>query len=125
MLRMVACDSRRARTMPRRSPFDQRDTGALDGDIGTRSHRDADICLGERRRVVYAIAGHGHLRAPCLCNAPSQICAFSSGSTSARTSSIPSLDAIACCGTGVVAGDHDDFQPLCHVAPPAPPAWSP
>ena len=39
--------------------FDQRDAGALHRDIGAGAHGDADIGLGERRRVVDAVAGHG------------------------------------------------------------------
>ena len=36
----------------------QRDAGALDRDVGAGAHRDADRRLGERRRVVDAVARH-------------------------------------------------------------------
>ncbi len=59
MLRIVA-----ARQPPR--PHDaaqvalqQRDAGALDGDVGAGAHGDADVGGGQRRRVVDAVAGHG------------------------------------------------------------------
>ena len=58
MFRIVARLSRRARTMPRRSPLQQRDAGALDRDVGAGAHRDADRRFGQRRRVVDAVAGH-------------------------------------------------------------------
>ncbi len=58
MLRIVARDSRRARTMPVRSPLSERDAGALHRDVGAGAHGDADIGRGERRRVVDAVAGH-------------------------------------------------------------------
>ena len=58
MLRIVACDSRRARTMPRQVALDQRDAGALHRDVGAGAHGDADVGRGERRRVVDAVAGH-------------------------------------------------------------------
>ena len=37
----------------------QRDAGALDGDVGAGAHGDADVGGGERRCVVDAVAGHG------------------------------------------------------------------
>ena len=58
MLRITACDSLRARTMPVRSPFEQRDAGALDRDVRAGAHRDADIGGRERGRVVDAVARH-------------------------------------------------------------------
>ena len=60
MLVMVARLSRRARTIPRRSPFNECDAGAFHGDIGAGAHGDAHLGLGESRRVVDAVAGHGH-----------------------------------------------------------------
>ena len=32
--------------------------GALDGDVGAGAHRDADVGLRQRRRIVDAVAGH-------------------------------------------------------------------
>ena len=60
MLRMVACDSRRARTMPGQIALEQRHAGAFHGDVGAGAHGDADIGRGERRRVVDAVARHRH-----------------------------------------------------------------
>ena len=56
---MVARLSVRARAMPRRSPREQRDARAFDGDVGSRSHGDADIGLRERGSVVHSVACHG------------------------------------------------------------------
>ena len=59
MFRMVArLSRRRARTMPRQVALEQRDAGALDGDVGAGAHGDADIGGGQRRRIVDAVAGH-------------------------------------------------------------------
>ncbi len=38
--------------------LEQRDAGALDGDVGAGAHGDADIGRGQRRRVVDAVARH-------------------------------------------------------------------
>ena len=38
--------------------LDERDGRALHRDVGARAHRDADVGLRERRRVVDAVAGH-------------------------------------------------------------------
>src|SRR6185503_11170309 len=40
--------------------FDQRDVAAFHGHIRTCPHGDANICLGKRRRVVHAVAGHSN-----------------------------------------------------------------
>ena len=58
MFFIVARLSRRARTMPRKIAFDERHVRALHRDVGAGSHRDADVGLRERRRVVDAVAGH-------------------------------------------------------------------
>ena len=39
--------------------LDQRDAGALHRHVGAGAHRDADVGLRQRRRVVDAVAGHG------------------------------------------------------------------
>ena len=59
MLRMVATDSRRARTRPDQVAGQKRDAGAFDRDIGAAAHGDADIGRGQRRRVIDAVADHG------------------------------------------------------------------
>ena len=59
MLRIVALrQPPRARRCRSRSPLQQRDAGALDGDVGAGAHGDADIGGGQRRRIVDAVAGH-------------------------------------------------------------------
>ena len=40
--------------------FQQRDACTLNGDIGARTHGNADIGSGERRGIVDAIPGHRH-----------------------------------------------------------------
>ena len=42
----------------RQVALDQRDAGALHRDVGAGAHRDADVGLGQRRRVVDAVARH-------------------------------------------------------------------
>ena len=44
--------------MPAQVALEQRDAGALDGDVGAGAHGDADVGRGQRRRVVDAVAGH-------------------------------------------------------------------
>ena len=44
----------------RRSPRDQREVGRLDRDVGAGADRQAEVGLGERRRVVHAVADHRH-----------------------------------------------------------------
>src|SRR5882762_4910967 len=56
---------RRARKPPRANDpaqvaFDERDACALDRHIGPGAHRDADVGLGECRRVVHPVACHRH-----------------------------------------------------------------
>ena len=38
--------------------LDERDAGALHRDVGAGAHRDADVRLRQRRRVVDAVARH-------------------------------------------------------------------
>ena len=40
--------------------LDQRDARALHRDVRAGAHRDADVGLGERRRVVDAVSRHRH-----------------------------------------------------------------
>ena len=39
---------------------EQDEVGGLLGDVGAAAHRDADVGVLEGRRVVHAVAGHGH-----------------------------------------------------------------
>ena len=59
MLRIVAADSRRARTRPDRSPVRSVMPGAFDRDIRAAAHGNTDIGGGQRRRIVDAVADHG------------------------------------------------------------------
>ena len=93
MLRIVARDSRRARTMPRQVALEQGDAGALHRDVGAGAHGDADVGRGERRRVVDAVAGHRDHPARALQRSTTAL--FWSGRTSASTSSMPSRRATA------------------------------
>ncbi len=43
---------------PAQIAVDQRDAGALHRHVGAGAHRDADVGLRQRRRVVDAVAGH-------------------------------------------------------------------
>ena len=91
---MVAAESARAHDADEVA-FDQRDAGALDGDVGAGAHGDADVGRGQRRRVVDAVAGHGDdaAGAPAAFRSPRL---FARGSTSASTSAMPSRLATAC-----------------------------
>ena len=59
MLRIVACDSWRARTMPIRSPLSSVTPGALHRHVGAGAHRDADVGCRQGGRIVDAVARHG------------------------------------------------------------------
>ena len=93
MFRIVARLSLRARTIPRRSPLTSVTAGALHRDVGAGAHRDADMRLGQSRGVVDPVAGHrddSALGLELLDHLD-----LLSGSTSARTSSMPSFRATA------------------------------
>ena len=66
MLRIVARDEPARADDAAQVALDQRDAGALDGDVGAGAHGDADVRPRERRRVVDAVAGHGDDAAACL-----------------------------------------------------------
>ena len=87
----------------------QHHVGALDGDVGAGADGDADIGRGKRRRVVDAVADEGDAAAgPCRRVTASTL---PSGSTSATTSSMPSVRGDRLRRAAVVAGDHRDLQP--------------
>ena len=68
----------------------QRDVGRLERGVAAGdAHRDADVGRRERRRVVDAVADHRQ-RAVARCAAPRPRATLSSGSSPARTSSMPS-----------------------------------
>ena len=47
-------------TTPIRSPLHQRDVGGFHGHVGAGADRHADVGLRQRRRIVDAVAHHGH-----------------------------------------------------------------
>ena len=78
---------------PRGSPLHQRDVRRLHRHVGAGADGDADVRLGQRRRVVDAVADHRDDAA--LAPAGRATCsAFWSGSTSAITVSMPTCAAI-------------------------------
>ena len=111
MLRIVARESRARARDPAQVALHERDAGALDRDVGAGAHRDADVGLRERGRVVDAVARHRHdvAAAPAARARPRALC---SGSTSAMTSSMPSRARHRLRGRAVVAGQHHDAQPV-------------
>ena len=62
---------------------DERHVGGLDGDVGASPDGHAEVSLGERRRIVDAVADHGHDLAIGL--ERSNRSALSPGRTSAMT----------------------------------------
>ncbi|KJJ60933.1 hypothetical protein RT21_22945, partial [Pseudomonas sp. 10B238] len=51
---------KRARAQyPHQVTFNERNLGAVHGDVSARAHRYADISPGERRRIIYSVACHG------------------------------------------------------------------
>ena len=60
MFRIVARLSRRARDDAAEVALHQRDVRALHRDVGAGAHRDADVGLRQRRRVVDPVARHRH-----------------------------------------------------------------
>ena len=73
---------------------DQRDVGGGHRHIGAGADGDAEIGLRQRRRVVDAVANHGHDPAAAPGARP-DLSAFCSGSTSASTWSMPTWRAMA------------------------------
>ena len=88
----------------RRVAAHQRDAGGVHRHVGAGAHGDADVGRGQRRRVVDAVADHRDAprRRPC---SAATTAALSSGSTSARTSSMPSCARHGLGAAAVVAGD--------------------
>ena len=97
--------------MPRRSPLTRVTRGAFHRDIGAGAHRDADLRLGQRRRVVDAVAGHRDKPALRLAGV-STAAAFSVGQHLGHDL----IDAELLCDRlgrdAAVAGQHDDPDAL-------------
>ena len=110
MLRIVARLSLRARDDAAQVALDERDAGALHRDVGAGAHRDADVGLGQRRRVVDAVAGHRDDAALGL--QPLDRFGFLVGQHLGATSSSPSLPRHGLGRRPVVAGEHDDAEAL-------------
>ena len=58
IVRSVARESRMASRGGAQVAGDQREVGGLDGDVGAGADREAEVGLGERGRVVDAVADH-------------------------------------------------------------------
>ena len=105
--------SRPTAAAPARSPqiaLEQGHACALHGHIRAGPHGDADIGGGQGRRIVDAVPRHGDdatLGLQSLTTFP-----LSSGRISASTSAMPSLRGDGLCGRPVVAGQHDDADPV-------------
>ena len=93
MLRIVARSAVARARCPRRSPLTSVTPALSIATSVPGAHRDADVRLRQRRRVVDAVARHRH-DAPSLLQRLTTS-ALSSGSTSAIDSSMPSLRATA------------------------------
>jgi hypothetical protein len=87
MLRSVALRQRERVHHAAQVARHQHDVGRLDGDVGAGADGDADVGLGQRRRVVDAVADEGDPRAAWRRSTASTL---PPGSTSASTSSMPS-----------------------------------
>ena len=123
MLPIVACDRRRAVTIPFRSPLDQGDARALNRDVGSRSHCNPDIGGRERRRVVHAIARHGD-DAPLLAQ-PLDNLSLVLGKDFGLDFRDTELARDGFGGRAVVAGEHDDPDSRFAQEPESPPGSSP
>ena len=96
--------------IPARSGLQQRDIGRLDRHVGSARESDPDICL--------ASAGASFTPSPAIATilpcfwSSLTFAALSSGMTSAKTWSIPSCSATALGRRLVIAGHHNDLDPL-------------
>ena len=96
--------------MPRRSPFTSVTPRALHRDVGARAHRDADVALRERGRVVDAVAGHRDDVGPSPA-APARRGLVLREHLGDDLVDARAARATACGGRAVVAGEHDDREP--------------
>ena len=86
----------------------QHNVGAVDGDIGSRADGDANIRPCESRGIVDAVAHHGHLAAP-LKTPDHALLSIRQDAGNHGVDTRLSTDGL--CGTFVVAGQHDHFNP--------------
>ena len=110
MLRIVARLRRRARTMPAQVALHQRDAGALHRHVGAGAHRDADVGLRQRRRVVDAVAGHGDHAALGLQALDDRRLLLGQHLGLDLVDAHGARDGLG--GRAAVAGQHHDAQPL-------------
>ena len=110
MFAMVAWDSLPGSHDAGQVALEQGDAGALDGHVGARPHRKADVGGGQGRGVVDAVARHGHDAA--LVAQPLDDVGLVVG----QHLGLDPVDAEAASdglgGDPVVAGEHDDLDPV-------------
>ncbi len=110
MLRIVA----RLKAPPARDSgeisLDEREAGALHGDIGARAHRDTDIGFGQRGSIIDTISGHRNHVAFTLETPNDGI--FLIGQYVGFHLSDAELAGDRLCGGAIVAGQHDDADAL-------------
>src|SRR5205085_4992326 len=87
---------------------EQGDVGTLDGDVGSRPDSDAEVGLHEGRRVVDAVADHGHGAAVALEAADHGDLVGGEHFGEDRRDADLAGDRLG--GGLVVAGDHDDVD---------------
>ena len=111
MLRIVARLRRRARDDAAQVAFDQGDAGAFHRDVGAGAHRDADVGLRQRGRVVDAVAGHRDDAAFRLQSLDDRGF-FRPAGPRLRPRRCRAVAATASAVVAVVAGQHDDPEAL-------------
>ena len=109
IVRSVRRERRSASAASAQVAGDEREVGGLDRDVGAGPDRHPEVGLGERRRVVDAVADHRDDAALAPAGARTTA-AFSAGSTSAMTSSMPIRVGDGARGRLVVAGQQDRAQ---------------
>ena len=123
MFRIVARLSRRARTMPRRSPL----TSVMPA-LSIATSVPVPIAMPTS---ACASAGASLMPSPAIATTAARLLqppdrvALLSGSTSAITSSMPSAARRQCAVDRAVAGQHDDAQAFLVQGCEAPRRWSP
>ncbi len=87
------------------------DGGGFEGHVGARAHGQAHVGAGQGRRVVDAIAHHGHGAALGLQGL--HVAGLVGGQHLGYVARDAHLRGHGGGGLGVVAGHHDDLQALC------------
>ena len=81
--------------------------------LRARVHRDADICLGQRRRIVCAVTSHRHEFAALLLALDERHLVFGRGFGEKVVNTCFARD--RCGSQRVVAGDHYGRMPICRI----------